>query len=240
MDTEPQSTPTPNRLKLVASIIATVIGALILVVGVFTLSFPTVLIGFAIGLPGVWWFLHERRAKAGVPMARHWGAVSVVSIAALLGGGALLPDASDSDDVQAVVETTSTTPTTTAPTTSTTTSTTSPASSTVPAPTTEEPAAAAVIPGDDDDTHVDVDTPRHIPDPVPAYTPDPEPAYTPAPAPEPVYTPDPAPVVEQPSSTSYENCDAVRAAGAAPIYAGQPGYASHLDRDGDGIGCENS
>jgi hypothetical protein len=36
----------------------------------------------------------------------------------------------------------------------------------------------------------------------------------------------------------YANCDAVRAAGAAPIYVGQPGYGSHLDRDGDGVGCE--
>ncbi|WP_423920572.1 excalibur calcium-binding domain-containing protein [Frigoribacterium sp. 2-23] len=41
-----------------------------------------------------------------------------------------------------------------------------------------------------------------------------------------------------PSSTYYKNCDAVRAAGKAPIYVGQPGYAKHLDRDGDGIGCE--
>ncbi|NKY54778.1 excalibur calcium-binding domain-containing protein [Nocardia flavorosea] len=23
-----------------------------------------------------------------------------------------------------------------------------------------------------------------------------------------------------------------------PIHAGQPGYAPHLDRDGDGVGCE--
>jgi hypothetical protein len=36
----------------------------------------------------------------------------------------------------------------------------------------------------------------------------------------------------------YENCDAARADGAAPVYAGDPGYASHLDRDGDGVGCE--
>jgi hypothetical protein len=36
----------------------------------------------------------------------------------------------------------------------------------------------------------------------------------------------------------YENCDAARAAGAAPVYAGDPGYGSHLDRDGDGVGCE--
>ncbi len=26
--------------------------------------------------------------------------------------------------------------------------------------------------------------------------------------------------------------------GAAPVRQGQPGYAAHLDRDGDGIGCE--
>lgn len=36
----------------------------------------------------------------------------------------------------------------------------------------------------------------------------------------------------------YANCDAVRAAGADPIYRGEPGYASHLDRDNDGIACE--
>lgn len=36
----------------------------------------------------------------------------------------------------------------------------------------------------------------------------------------------------------YENCDAARAAGAAPIYRGEPGYAKHLDRDNDGIACE--
>lgn len=49
------------------------------------------------------------------------------------------------------------------------------------------------------------------------------------------------PVVEQPTqapSASYKNCDAVRAAGKAPIYKGDPGYGKHLDRDGDGIGCE--
>lgn len=36
----------------------------------------------------------------------------------------------------------------------------------------------------------------------------------------------------------YANCSAARAAGAAPVYAGEPGYAPKLDRDGDGIGCE--
>lgn len=36
----------------------------------------------------------------------------------------------------------------------------------------------------------------------------------------------------------YPNCSAARAAGAAPVYQGQPGYGRHLDRDGDGVGCE--
>lgn len=41
------------------------------------------------------------------------------------------------------------------------------------------------------------------------------------------------------SSVYYKNCDAVRAAGKAPLYAGQPGYATpRLDRDGDGVACE--
>jgi len=36
----------------------------------------------------------------------------------------------------------------------------------------------------------------------------------------------------------YRNCAEARAAGAAPIYAGQPGYRPGLDRDGDGVACE--
>lgn len=36
----------------------------------------------------------------------------------------------------------------------------------------------------------------------------------------------------------YPNCAAARAAGAAPVRVGQPGYGRHLDRDGDGVGCE--
>jgi hypothetical protein len=40
------------------------------------------------------------------------------------------------------------------------------------------------------------------------------------------------------SSGSFRNCKAARAAGAAPVRIGDPGYGAHLDRDGDGIGCE--
>jgi hypothetical protein len=36
----------------------------------------------------------------------------------------------------------------------------------------------------------------------------------------------------------YANCAAARAAGAAPIRRGQPGYRPELDRDNDGIACE--
>lgn len=37
---------------------------------------------------------------------------------------------------------------------------------------------------------------------------------------------------------SFRNCSEARAAGAAPVRRGDPGYGSHLDRDGDGVGCE--
>jgi hypothetical protein len=40
------------------------------------------------------------------------------------------------------------------------------------------------------------------------------------------------------SPVYYPNCAAVRAAGAAPLYRGQPGYGLHLDGDGDGKACE--
>ncbi|MEU0668003.1 excalibur calcium-binding domain-containing protein [Streptomyces lavendulocolor] len=40
-------------------------------------------------------------------------------------------------------------------------------------------------------------------------------------------------------SVYYANCTAARAAGAAPVHRGEPGYASHLDRDNDGVGCDN-
>ena len=36
----------------------------------------------------------------------------------------------------------------------------------------------------------------------------------------------------------YENCDAARAAGVAPMHIGDPGYSPDLDPDGDGVACE--
>ncbi|WP_072688927.1 GmrSD restriction endonuclease domain-containing protein [Rhodococcus marinonascens] len=53
--------------------------------------------------------------------------------------------------------------------------------------------------------------------------------------------PDPAPYVDTApqSDVYYKNCSAARAAGAAPVRIGQAGYGTHLDRDGDGVGCES-
>ncbi|MBI1291987.1 hypothetical protein GC173_12215 [bacterium] len=47
--------------------------------------------------------------------------------------------------------------------------------------------------------------------------------------------------VQSPSATRttpFANCNAARAAGAAPVRRGEGGYGAHLDRDGDGVGCE--
>ncbi|WP_241036964.1 excalibur calcium-binding domain-containing protein [Blastococcus litoris] len=50
------------------------------------------------------------------------------------------------------------------------------------------------------------------------------------------YTP---PTTHQPAFT-YKDCDEARAYGAAPVYAGQYGYGTHLDSDYDGVGCEET
>lgn len=48
-----------------------------------------------------------------------------------------------------------------------------------------------------------------------------------------------APVVPAvPAAVYYANCTAAKAAGAAPMRAGSPGYRLELDRDRDGIACD--
>jgi hypothetical protein len=83
--------------------------------------------------------------------------------------------------------------------------------------------------------------------PPPTMPPPTEPPTTNAPPPPPPNPPAPAvprPVAPAPPTTwstaapYYANCDAVRAAGKAPLRAGQPGYRAALDRDGDGVACE--
>ncbi|WP_255771556.1 GmrSD restriction endonuclease domain-containing protein [Pseudarthrobacter sulfonivorans] len=75
------------------------------------------------------------------------------------------------------------------------------------------------------------------PAPVAPAAPAPAPAPAPvAPAPAPVA---PAPAPAAPASVYYANCAAAKAAGAAPIRVGQPGYRAALDRDNDGVACES-
>lgn len=83
--------------------------------------------------------------------------------------------------------------------------------------------------------------------PTPVATPAPTPPLpkeTPAPpaprtseqaAPPPV---EQAPEPQQPSNVYYKNCAAAKAAHAAPLHRGDPGYRPELDRDGDGVACE--
>ncbi|MCK9926684.1 excalibur calcium-binding domain-containing protein [Frankia sp. Mgl5] len=56
------------------------------------------------------------------------------------------------------------------------------------------------------------------------------------PAPQPTQAPPPA--APAPAAVSFGSCAEARAAGAAPLYQGQPGYSSKLDRDHDGVACE--
>ncbi|WP_324644343.1 GmrSD restriction endonuclease domain-containing protein [Pseudarthrobacter sp. LT1] len=92
-----------------------------------------------------------------------------------------------------------------------------------PAPVVAAPAPVAVAPA---------------PAPAPAApAPAPAPAaVAPAPvAPAPVA---PVPAAPAPAAAYYANCAAAKAAGAAPLYAGQAGYRPALDRDSDGVACE--
>jgi hypothetical protein len=68
--------------------------------------------------------------------------------------------------------------------------------------------------------------------------PKPKPIGEPKPKPKPKPSPEPKPTQEPEPEPYYKNCDAVRAAGKDPIHRGDPGYGRHLDRDGDGVGCE--
>jgi hypothetical protein len=82
-----------------------------------------------------------------------------------------------------------------------------------------------------------------------SVAPPPEPVRTRTATPSPSHPRTPTPTVtvtttqetsEAPSNpyVYYKDCDAARAAGAAPLHRGDPGYRSELDRDGDGVACE--
>ena len=64
----------------------------------------------------------------------------------------------------------------------------------------------------------------------------------PPPPPAPTTTQVPRPLVPAATpdggSVYYKSCSAARAAGAAPLRVGEPGYRAGLDRDRDGVACE--
>ncbi|MFI7481472.1 excalibur calcium-binding domain-containing protein [Kocuria sp. M1R5S2] len=51
--------------------------------------------------------------------------------------------------------------------------------------------------------------------------------------------PAPGTVAPAPTEVYYANCTEARAAGAAPLYVGDPGYREAMDRDRDGVACES-
>lgn len=61
---------------------------------------------------------------------------------------------------------------------------------------------------------------------------------TTAPVPTTTWAPPPAEPPAGAPAGGFANCAAARAAGAAPVHIGGPGYAPRLDGDGDGVGCE--
>lgn len=161
---------------------------------------------------------------------RHWGAVAptmgALSIAGMVMGAAGAPPATATDpDVTATVTESRTVTETT---TKSATSSSSSSSTSTSTPSSQSETGAI----DNDDEYrrqtPEPDAPRAAYAPVPVR-PTPTPTYTP----RETYTP--------PANTgggAYPNCSAARAAGAAPVYIGSPGYGPHLDRDGDGVGCE--
>jgi hypothetical protein len=73
---------------------------------------------------------------------------------------------------------------------------------------------------------------------APTSPPATDPPPPPATDPEPVVTDGPTAAVDDPGHVHYDDCDAARADGAAPVYRGDPGYRTDLDRDNDGAACE--
>lgn len=257
--TEPTYVP-PPVWKPVLAWAGLVVGGLMVVAAIGTLgsglleSIAMVLIGLGMAAPGGWWIFCERKDRTHAeedfrldrqaalaaqsmsgyvspdalgpltwntpltPFTRRWPVIGSVSAALVVVGGALMP-ATEPAPVPASspAAATSTVTTTARAATPTTTVTQTPTS------TAESATPAAPVAGESE----------------PA--PEPAPAYAPAPAPTsvPPQTYAPAPVAEPaPQAAYYPNCSAARAAGAAPLLRGQPGYASTLDRDNDGVACE--
>ncbi|WP_440219867.1 excalibur calcium-binding domain-containing protein [Dietzia sp. MNB45] len=207
-------------------------------------SVAMALIGLAMALAGGWWVFCEREDRTHAeedfqldrqaalaaqsmsgfvapdalspltwntplsPFTRRWPVVGSVSVAMFIVGAALMP-------TPAPTPTPASSPVAATSTVTTTARAAAPTTTVTQAPTSSPASATPVTP-------VAVESESAPRQPVA-----PEPTYAPAPVAEPV-----------PQAASYANCSAARAAGVAPLYRGQPGYASTLDRDNDGVACE--
>lgn len=162
------------------------LGALFMLLGFFGESFRDFLagflMGFAIMLPGIWFFLHERQARAGVPLKRHWPAITLTSAALFLGGAATLPPTETPVTEEpkyfgAAPSTTSVAPTTTSSSPTPTPTVTTTTSALQPVETEIKPADPVVSP-----TPVEEELPAEVPPLSPAAV-DLTPAEAPAPVP---------------------------------------------------------
>ena len=208
-------------IKTILAIIGIIFGGLFILGGLFDGSGWPVLMGLAFLGPGVWWFV----AKPG---QRQWKAVIPLALLSFFVGAGMAPSAKQEQPAAAVMATpsSSSAPTTTKKTTTsrpTTTSRTTTATTTSASPTTSTVVSQEQVVSDNHTDH-------YVRDPEPAPVIVPEPEYPPAPAPEPETAPA--------QNVYYPNCKAAKAAGAAPLYQGEPGYRAGLDRDQDGVACE--
>lgn len=232
-DPEPAPYKKPKIWKVILSWLGVVLGGLFLITGFFDLDISSILMGLGMLLPGAWFLLHEDREKKGAtPLQRHWIIVGVLSVVSFFGGSHLAPI--PEDETTTAPSSTATKPTSTVSTTTKASSITrSPKPSPKPSPTrepkpdtTEEESSPSIAPAQS----------TQLPEPV---RDEPPVDYQPHGFVAPAYAGAPAPVpTPAPRFAYFKNCTQARAAGAAPIYRGEPGYRRKLDRDGDGVACE--
>ena len=237
-------TPTNTVFQIIKTVLA-IIG--IVFGGIFILGMLVdgavwrFLMGLALLGPAVWWFMTK-------PGQRRWKSIIPLALLSFFAGVGMAPSAEPEQPAAAVMATpsSSSTPTTTKKTTTsrptttsrtttsrtttsrTTTSRTTTSRTTTATTTSAPPTTSTVV----SETQVvsDNHTDHYVRDPEPAPVIVPEPEYPPAPIPEPETAPA--------QNVYYPNCKAAKAAGAAPLYQGEPGYRAGLDRDQDGVACE--
>lgn len=215
----------------------------------FQSALAGILFGGAFILPGAWWLHCEKRDRAahaqaaqhaanyqlltetdrvmlGEPPAaekvkRHWPAVAIASVVALFIGAALTPGTETSANPKTPADTSVEVQTSVVKITS------------------EEVVTVTETATEEAEPEV---TPEEAAIEEPARQEKEASAAEEQPDPAPVYTPEPVQevpaAVEAPVATYYSSCAEAKRAGAAPLYAGNPGYSSRLDRDGDGVACE--